>query len=75
MDNNKNIELISSLIYLAASKNLLKKAVFSKSVSKDVVKAVATLKKLGGRNVIQIETFTADNKALHKNEVLLIILR
>ena len=28
MDNNKNIELISSLIYLAASKNLLKKAVF-----------------------------------------------
>ena len=67
MDNNKNIVLISSLIYLAASKNLLKKAVFSKSVSKDVVKAVATLKKLGGRNVIQIETFTADNKALHKN--------
>ena len=67
MDNNKNIELISSLIHLAASKNLLKKAVFSKPVSKDIVKAVATLKKLGGRNVIQIETFTADNKALHKN--------
>jgi hypothetical protein len=67
MDNSKNIELISSLICLAANKNLLKKAIFSKSVSKDIIKSVATLKKLGEKNVIQIETFTADNKALHKN--------
>ena len=67
MDTNKNIELISDLIYVAASKNLLKKAVFSKPVDKGTVKAVATLKRIGGGNVIQVETFTADNKACHKN--------
>ena len=67
MDTNKNIELISDLIYVAASKNLLKKAVFSKPVDKGTVKAVATLKRIGGGNVIQVETFTADNKAFHKN--------
>ena len=67
MDTNKNIELRSDLIYVAASKNLLKKAVFSKPVDKGTVKAVATLKRIGGGNVIQVETFTADNKAFHKN--------
>ncbi len=64
MNNN---ETICSLILLAASKNLLKKAVFSKPTDQSTVKAVATLKLIGGDKVIQAEQFTKDNKALHKN--------
>ena len=64
---NKNIELISGLICLAAEKKLLKKAVFSKPIDKTTVKAVASARTVGGQNVIQLETFTSDNKALHRN--------
>ena len=58
---------IYSLIRLASSKNSLKKAVFSKPVDKSTVKSVATLRIVGGNKVIQLETFTKDNKALHAN--------
>ncbi len=63
--NNK--EIISALILLAVEKGLLKKAVFSKPVNKDTVKAVATLRSIGGSPTLQIEVFTKDNKALHTN--------
>ena len=62
-----NTEVIASLIELSASKGLIKKAIFSKPVDKDTVKTVATLKKIGGEAVIQLERFTKDNKALHQN--------
>lgn len=64
---NNNIQTISELICLAADKDLLKKAVFSKPASKETVKAVATVRTVSGAKVIQVETFTADNKALHRN--------
>lgn len=67
MEQKNNIELITDLIFLAAKKNLLKKAVFSKPLDKNITRAVATLRSLGGEKMLQIETFTADNKALHKN--------
>ena len=64
---NNAIQTISELICLASDKNLLKKAVFSKSIDKSTVKAVASLRLIKGEKVIQIETFTDDNKAIHRN--------
>lgn len=62
-----NVENIVSLIALSASKNLLKKAIFSKPCDKDTVKMVATARLVGGEKVLQLERFTKDNKALHTN--------
>ena len=50
---------------------LLKKAVFSKSADKGIVKSVASLVKIGDKLCIQTETFLSDNKAIHKNFNLL----
>ena len=61
------ISQITDLICIASDKSLLKKAIFSKPADKSTVRAVATLRMIGGEKVIQVETFTADNKALHKN--------
>ncbi len=61
------ITAISSLILHAASKRFLKKAVFSKCDDKTTVRAVATLFAKGDDVLLQIETFKADGKALHKN--------
>ena len=60
-------EAASALISLAASKNILKKAVFSKPTDKNVVRMVATQKIIGKRQMLQAEYFMRDNKALHKN--------
>ncbi len=62
-----NTEKITELILLSADAQVLKKAVFSKSDDKSIVRAVATLKTIKGQTVIQIETFLADNKAVHEN--------
>ena len=72
---NNSIQIISELICLAADKNLLKKAIFSKPADKATVKAVATARMVGAERVIQIETFTKDNKALHKNFPITAALR
>ena len=55
------------LIKSSADKSTLKKAVFSKPSQTNISRAVATLRFVGQRSVIQIEYFTKDNKALHKN--------
>ena len=65
-----NIEIAVSLIRRSAEKALLKKAVFSKPYDKLTVKTVATVKKIGGETVLQLERFTKDNKALHINLTL-----
>ena len=64
---SKAIQTISELICLASDKNLIKKAVFSKPADRSVVKAVASVRLIKGEKVIQIETFTTDNKAIHRN--------
>lgn len=61
------IEKISSLITLSAEKKALKKAVLSKPIDKNVKKTVISPKKIAGADVLQAETFTADNKARHTN--------
>ena len=67
MINNSITYKLSEIIEKAAKKLLLKKAVFSKSSDKSIIKAVATVIKLGENLNIQIETFHSDNKATHKN--------
>ena len=60
-------EALVALISLAASKNILKKAVFSKPSDKEVNRMVATPKIIGKKQMLQAEYFMRDNKALHKN--------
>ena len=61
------VEEMTGLILSAASGRALKKAVFSKPLDPTVVRAVATLRRIGKNDCIQIETFTKDNKARHEN--------
>ena len=63
-------EKLVHLIKASADKSTLKKAVFSKPSQPDITRAMATLRFIGQRAVIQIEYFTKDNKALHKNVAL-----
>ena len=66
-NNMMPAEKLASLIKLSADKNALKKAVFSKPSHADILRAVATLRSVGKKAALQIEYFTKDNKALHKN--------
>ena len=61
---------VSDIIILAAQKNLLKKAVFSKPKDKAIQKAVMSCITLGDKPFIQAEFFHTDNKATHKNIAL-----
>ena len=71
MDNDiKNvpeIQRLCELILLAAEKQALKKAVFSKPADKAIVKAVITIRNISSQNLLQAEFFHTDNKATHKN--------
>ena len=61
---------MAAIIKLSADKNALKKAVFSKPSHADILRAVATLRSVGKKATLQIEYFTKDNKAVHKNFLL-----
>ena len=68
--NNQTISpeaRFAELISLCAGKKILKKAVLSKSNDSSVIKTVITKKQISGKDMLQAESFTADNKALHKN--------
>ena len=55
------------LLLTAFEKEALVKAVFSKPADRAEVRTVLTPKTMGGRRVLQAETFRADNKAVHEN--------
>ena len=61
------IDNFSALLLTAAEKGQLKKTVFSKSTDTHILRAVATVRMVRGQNHLQIEYFTKDNKALHRN--------
>ena len=65
MTTNKR-EKLAALILRAAELEIIKKAVFSKPQDSSVKKSVLTLKSISGRNVLQLEVFTSDNKAKHQ---------
>ncbi len=58
---------LQELLLLAAQKHLFKKAVLSKPASATEKKTQLTLRRIGGRELLQAETFCTDNKALHRN--------
>ncbi len=61
------LERLSSLSAILIEKRALKKIVLSKPDSVDEIKSVITLKNISGEIVVQIETFSKDNKAYHRN--------
>ena len=56
-----------SLLCDAAEQQVLKKAVLSKPTDKTVQKTVLTPRVIGGKLMLQAESFLSDNKAVHKN--------
>ena len=58
---------LSSLILLAFAKKALKKVVLSKPDASDEIKSVLTPALISDKEVLQLETFSKDNKAYHTN--------
>ncbi len=58
---------MATLALRCAREQALKKMVFSRPVSGDALRIVGTLRRIGGRDVLQLESFHADNKATHEN--------
>ena len=73
MNHQNNPDLASpltalgELILLSQSRALLRKVIYSKPADRAVKRAVLSPRAIGGKTVLQLETFTADNKALHRN--------
>ena len=64
---SEKLNELSRLIFLAFSKKALKKVVLSKPDSVDEIKSVITPKEISGKQVLQKESFSTDNKAYHFN--------
>lgn len=58
---------LASLLLETAREQTLKKIVFSRPREKTILRAVGTLRLIGGAPMLQLEFFHADNKAKHKN--------
>lgn len=67
---DSKIRDFATTIVLAAEKQALKKAVFSKSLDESIIKTVLTLKNISGKLCLQAESFHTDNKAKHENIVV-----
>ncbi len=61
------IATLLSLLLDATQKQALKKAVLSKPTDKTVQKTVLSPRVIGGKLMLQAESFMKDNKAIHKN--------
>ena len=64
---DSKIQDFAAAIVFAAEKQAIKKAVFSKSNDKSILKTVLTLKSISGKLCLQAESFHTDNKAKHEN--------
>ena len=60
-------ENLCGVVFKLVETNTLKKIIFSKPDASDEVKSVASFKMISGEKVLQIETFSKDNKAYHTN--------
>ena len=61
------LDSLSSLVLNLIQTKTLKKIALSKPDAIDEIKSVATIKMISGEYVLQIETFSKDNKAYHRN--------
>lgn len=64
---SESLLLLSSLSFELFEKQALKKIILSKPDSSDEVKSVLSPKVISGERVLQLETFSKDNKAYHRN--------
>ena len=64
---SETLTRLGALIGRAAEAHYLRKLVLSKPDDKTVQRTVVTLRQIGGREVLQAETFRTDNKAVHRN--------
>lgn len=64
---NALTEQLSELISISAKSKVLKKVVFSKPSDRSIMRAVGTLRSIGGKLAVQIEFLHTDNKATHEN--------
>lgn len=64
---SETIARLTALIGRAADAHYLRKLVLSKPDDKTVQRTVVTVKQIGGREVLQAESFLTDNKAVHHN--------
>ena len=58
---------LALIVLETASNQTLKKLILSKPLDKATVRTAATLREIGGKVVLQLETFHTDNKATHEN--------
>lgn len=65
-----NLIQITDIIKKAAESSTLKKIIFSKSRDKSIIKTTAMILSGKGGSFFQLESFSADNKAFHKNIAL-----
>ncbi|MBQ3064383.1 MAG: hypothetical protein IJC99_06255, partial [Clostridia bacterium] len=63
----KHYTELSALTLLAASREALKKLVLTEPADAETIRAVGTLRLIGGKLCLQIERFTRDGKARHEN--------
>ena len=61
------LDALSNLVALLIEKKALKKIALSKPDAIDEIKSVIAPKSISGEYAIQIETFSKDNKAYHRN--------
>lgn len=61
------LDSLSALVSDLIDTKSLKKIAFSKPDATDEIKSVATVKSISGEYALQIETFSKDNKAYHRN--------
>lgn len=61
------LDVLSNLVALLIEKKTLKKIALSKPDAIDEIKSVIAPKSISGEYAIQIETFSKDNKAYHRN--------
>ena len=61
------IHQLCSLVTLAVEKSVLRRVVASKSRANDRIRATLTPRRVGGKTMLQLETFYTDNKAKHLN--------
>lgn len=64
---SESLLLLSSLSYELFNRHALKKIILSKPDSSDEIKSVLSPKVISGGKVLQLETFSKDNKAYHRN--------
>ena len=63
----EEIAQLQALLALTLERRALKKMILSKPSDPTEEKTVLTLRRMGGREVLQAERFCKDNKALHEN--------